>query len=66
VLSYERAGSEQRLLVALNFDSEPKKLQLPSWAGNRVLLSTTAKPRSVSDPFVVYPDEGVIVGMQSA
>jgi alpha-glucosidase len=62
VLSYERAEGEHRLLVALNFDSEPKQLHLPSWAGNRVLLSTNAQPRNISAPFILQPYEGVIVG----
>jgi len=54
--------SGQRLLVALNFDSKPKELWLPSWAGKRELLSTNVQARSVSAPFILQPDEGVIIG----
>jgi alpha-glucosidase len=62
VLSYERIESGQRLLVVLNFDSKPKELRLPPSAGNRVLLSTSVQTRNISAPFVLQPDEGVIVG----
>jgi alpha-glucosidase len=62
VLAYERVESGQRLVVALNFDSQPKEVRLPSWAGNRVLLSTSVLPRHISAPIVLQPDEGVIVG----
>ena len=63
VLSFERLESGQQLLVALNFDSEPKELRLPPCSGNRVLLSTSGQPKSICAHFVLDPDEGVIVGV---
>jgi alpha-glucosidase len=66
VLSYERAAGDQRLLVALNFDDEPKVVRLPSSAGNRVILSTNGQSRDISAAFVLQSDEGVIVGDSSS
>jgi len=67
VLSYERVESGQRLLVALNFNSEPRELWLPAWAaGSQVLLSTSVQPRKMSVPFVLQADEGVIVGQSTS
>jgi alpha-glucosidase len=62
VLAYERFLGEERLLVVLNFDGEPKDLTLPSWEGAQVLLSTHNQPSVVYAPFVLRPDEGVIIG----
>jgi hypothetical protein len=50
------------LLVARNFDSEPKSAAFPSFTGNRVLLSTSAQHRDDPCAFVLQPDERVIVG----
>jgi hypothetical protein len=66
VLAYERVEGNQRLLIALNLDSDAKPLRLPSWAGTDVLLSTrTVQPASVSMPFVLQPDEGVVIGNET-
>jgi alpha-glucosidase len=66
ILAYERFEGEQRLLIALNLDSEAKPLQLPSWAGTDVLLSTrSVQPASVSMPFVLWADEGVVIGNET-
>ena len=66
VLAYERVEGNQRLLIALNLDSDAKPVRLPSWAGTDVLLSTrTVKPASVSMPFVLHPDEGVVIGSET-
>jgi alpha-glucosidase len=61
VLAYERSHRDHRLLMALNFDSAPKKLIIPVGANERVLLSTKGDP-SPAAPLVLRPDEGVIVG----
>jgi alpha-glucosidase len=62
VLSYERRHGDQRLLVALNFDSAPKEVMMPSRAEERVLLSTYKEPSPVSRPLTLRPDEGVVIG----
>jgi alpha-glucosidase len=63
ILGYERYDGDQRLLIALNFDGEGKLVRLPSWAGSDVLLSTqSVRPTSVSTPFFLQPNEGVVVG----
>jgi alpha-glucosidase len=62
VLAYERFEGDERLFVVLNFDGEPKELTLPSWSRAQVLLSTDNQPPVVSSPFVLRPDEGVIIG----
>ena len=65
VLCYERANGDQRLQIALNFDSKPKVVRLPTWPGCRVLLSTAGQPQDTTDPLVLRSDEGVIVGASS-
>jgi alpha-glucosidase len=62
VLAYERFEGDQRFLVVLNFDGGPKELTLPSWSGGNVLLSTENRPPAPSSPFLLRPDEGVIIG----
>jgi alpha-glucosidase len=62
VLAYERSHRDHRLLMALNFDSAPKKLIIPVGANERVLLSTKGDPSPDTAPLVLRPDEGVIVG----
>ena len=62
VLAYERLGGDERLLVVLNFDSEPKEVTLPTWSRGHVLLSTDNQSPVISSPFVLRPDEGVIIG----
>jgi alpha-glucosidase len=63
VLAYERFEGDERLLVVLNFDGGPKELTLPSWSGGNVLLSTENQPPAPSSPFLLRPDEGVIIGI---
>jgi len=65
VLCYERVNGDQRLQIALNFDSKPKAVRLPTWPACRVLLSTTGQPQDTTDPLVLRSDEGVIVGASS-
>jgi len=66
ILAYERVEGNQRLLIALNLDSDAKPVRLPSWAGTDVLLSTrTVQPASVSMPFGLHPDEGVVIGNET-
>ena len=62
VLAYERFEGDERLLVVLNFDGGPKELTLPTWPSSHVLLSTDNRPSAVSSPFVLRPDQGVIIG----
>ena len=62
VLCYERAQADQRLLVALNFGGRPRKVSLPSWAGQEILLSTDTQGVELAAPFVLRPHEGAIVG----
>jgi glycosidase len=62
VLAYERFEGDERLLIVLNFDAQPKELTLPSWSGGHVLLSTANQPPASSSPFLLRPDEGVIIG----
>ena len=62
ILAYERVEGNQRLLIALNLDSDAKPVRLTSWAGTDVLLSTrTVQPASVSMTLVLHPDEGVVI-----
>ena len=62
VLAYERFAEDDRILIALNFDSMARNIQLPPWAGNRVLLSThNDRSRGLAE-FVLRPNEGVIFG----
>jgi alpha-glucosidase len=62
VLAYERFEGDERVLVVLNLDGEPKELTLPTWSGSHVLLSTDNQPPAPSSPFLLRPDEGVIIG----
>jgi alpha-glucosidase len=62
VLAYERYEGDERLLVVLNFDCEPKEVTLPAWAGSHALLSTDNQAPAISSPLVLRPDEGVIIG----
>jgi alpha-glucosidase len=65
VLCYERVNGNQRMQVALNFNSKPMAVRFPTWPGSRVLLSTTGQPQDTSNPLVLQSDEGVIVGASS-
>ena len=62
LLLYERRHEDQRLLVALNFDSAPKEVMIPSRAEEGVLLSTYKEPPAVSMPLTLRPNEGVVFG----
>jgi len=63
VLQYERHQGGERLFVALNLTSEPRKLSLPeSTDGPEQLLSTI--PGRGHDGGLA-PDEGVILRMTS-
>ena len=53
---------DERLLVVLNFDSEPKELTLPPWSGTAFCSRPTMSLRLISSSFVLRPDEGVIIG----
>jgi alpha-glucosidase len=66
VLLYERRHQDQRLLVALYFDSAPKEVMIPSLAEARVLLSTHIEPPPLSMPLTLRPDEGVVFADLSA
>jgi alpha-glucosidase len=62
VLAYERRQSGRTLTIALNFGSEPERLELLSRPG-RVLLSTHADRagETVGSTLPLRPDEGVII-----
>jgi alpha-glucosidase len=62
VLAYERSAEADRILIALNLSGVCRQIQLPSWAGNRVLLSTQADQSSALADLVLQANEGVIVG----
>jgi len=66
VLLYERHHEDQRLLVALNFDSTPKQVMIPSRAEERVIISTCRESPPVSMPLALRPNEGVVFGDPSA
>jgi alpha-glucosidase len=66
VLAYERFAEVDRILIALNLHGVPRQIQLPAWAGNRVLLSTRADRSSALAELVLQPNEGVIVGSGDA
>jgi alpha-glucosidase len=61
VLAYERFAEADRILIALNLHGVARQIQLPAWAGNRVLLSTRADRSSALAERVLQPNEGVIV-----
>jgi alpha-glucosidase len=62
VLAYERFAEDDRILIALNLQGAARQIQLPAWAGNRVLLSTRADHRTALTELVLQPNEGVILG----
>ena len=62
VLAYERFEGDQRLLVVLNLDNEPKELTLPTLSVSHVLLSTDNGPAAISSSLVLRPDEGIVIG----
>ena len=66
VLVYERHHLDQRLLVALNFDSVPKEVMIPSRVEERVVISTCEEPPLVYMPMILRPNEGVVFGDPNA
>lgn len=63
VLAYERRHGAQRLIVALNLEGGPQRLELPGrLSGCRSLLSTIAEaPLIENDVLLLRADEGVIL-----
>jgi len=61
---YARESVEQRLLVALNFASEPRRVDLPLRASGHVVLATDrSRAGSVSDAVTLAPAEGVVIAL---
>jgi alpha-glucosidase len=65
VLCYERAAEGQKFLVALNLGDRPTEMSLSAWQGKHILLSTDRRRAGCPAPFVLQPNEGVIVGNAS-
>ncbi len=59
VYSYEREHADHRLLIALNFSPESRRLEIP---GGRLVLSTHLDGHGQT-PTELRPDEGVIVAL---
>ncbi len=58
VYAYERSGAGERVVVCLNFTSEPRQVD----AGGEVLLSTHLdRAGAEPGPLTLRPDEGVVV-----
>lgn len=65
-LAYVREDATQRLLVALNFADEPRRVRLSSPAKGSIELSTVpSRDGAVYDTVVLAPNEGVVVSLQS-
>jgi glycosidase len=65
VLVYERHHCADRLIVALNLDGRPCRVELPDWARNcRTILSTIADAALADDgALLLGADEGVIISV---
>jgi alpha-glucosidase len=62
VLAYERVAEGERVLVALNLANGLRQIQLPSWVGNHLLLSTHGDQSSALAEQRLQANEGIIVG----
>src|SRR5690606_12265076 len=62
VLAYERRHSGERLLVALNLGSAPRRLLLPADAGRAELLASTGAERPLDG--TLAPDEGLVLRLE--
>lgn len=61
---YLREHQGQRLLIALNFSDEPRRVELPSPGAGRIELGTgSARAGTVSGAVVLAPVEGVLVAL---
>lgn len=59
LLAYERRCGAERMLVVLNLTDRPQSFAIPEWAeGLSVLLAA----QGGSDPAILGPDEGLILG----
>lgn len=59
LLAYERRLGEDRLLVVLNLGAMPQTFALPEWAEG---LAVLAAARGGTDPALLGPDEGYVLG----
>ena len=62
VLAYERRHSGERLLVALNLGSGPRRLLLPADADRAELLASTGAERPLDG--TLAPDEGLVLRLE--
>jgi alpha-glucosidase len=64
ILSYERFTATERFRVALNITHEPRRAEIGG--GGKIALSTylDRKDLQVEGPFLLRPDEGVIVKLR--
>jgi alpha-glucosidase len=59
LLAYERRLGDERIVVVLNLGTSPQNFPIPEWAeGLSVLLSA----QGASDPALLGPNEGYILG----
>jgi alpha-glucosidase len=64
-LAFVREDGEQRLLVALSFSAESRRIQLPSPAAGAIELSTNPKRRgALREGFDLAASEGVVVALE--
>jgi alpha-glucosidase len=61
ILTYKRVGPQGEILVALNTNNEPRRLQ---WQGRGTMLLSTYLDRDegpAEGPMLLRPDEGILV-----
>ena len=59
ILAYERRHGDDRILIILNLGATPQSFAIPEWAeGLSVLLAA----QGGSDPAILAPNEGYILG----
>jgi alpha-glucosidase len=64
---YRREHAGQRLVIALNFADEPRRVRLPLPSVGHIEISTDCDrtlPRVPSNDFELHPSEGMIVAVQ--
>ncbi|WP_066801377.1 alpha-amylase family glycosyl hydrolase [Sphingomonas soli] len=59
LLAYERRHGDDRVLVVLNLGATPQGFSIPEWAE---ALSVIASAQGGSDPAILGPDEGYVLG----
>jgi glycosidase len=61
VLIYERANDSEKIIIALNFGTQPQTLKMPQLVHSRLLLSTLMDQLDGSSPTSLRGNEGIVL-----